>query len=198
MPRVTEAYLAERREHILSSAATCFAREGFHRTSMRDVIAEAGLSPGAVYHYFRGKHDIIVAISLDAVTAVGGAVRSSVGRGRSLPELVAGLPAAIEALDRADDRARLAVQAWGEALRDPALGAALREGVEDVLNALRERVDLARSAGEVSEDVDPHAVARVALGIVQGFILQRAWDPEVTAADYGRGASALVGGLLAP
>ena len=125
-------------------------------------------------------------------------MRASVGRGQSLPGLVAGLPAAIEALDRADDRVRLAVQAWGEALRDPALGAALRVGVEGVLTALRERVDLARAAGEVPESVDPHAVARVALGIVQGFILQRAWDPELTAADYGRGAAAVVGGLLAP
>lgn len=198
MPRVTDAYLAERREYILSSAATCFAREGFHRTSMRDVIAEAGLSPGAVYRYFRGKHDIIAAISLDAVTAVGEAVRVSAGRGQPLPDLVAGLPAAIEALDRADDRTRLAVQAWGEALRDPALGQALREGVEGVLAVLRERVDLARASGEVSEDVDPQAVARVALGIVQGFILQRAWDPGLTAADYGRGAAAVAGGLLAP
>ncbi|KOX20839.1 TetR/AcrR family transcriptional regulator [Nocardiopsis sp. NRRL B-16309] len=198
MPRVTDAYLTERREHILTSAAACFAREGFHRTSMRDVITEAGLSPGAVYHYFRGKHDIIAAISLDAVTAVGEAVRASVGRGQTLPDLVAGLPAAIEALDRADDRTRLAVQAWGEALREPVLGEALHEGVEVVLTALRERVDLARAAGEVSADVDSPAVARVVLGIVQGFILQRAWDPGLSAADYGRGAAAVVGGRLAP
>ncbi|WP_304451824.1 TetR/AcrR family transcriptional regulator [Nocardiopsis sp. YSL2] len=198
MPRVTDAYLSERREHILSSAATCFVREGFHRTSMRDVITEAGLSPGAVYRYFRGKRDIIAAISLGAVTAVSEAVRASVGREQSLPDLVAGLPAAIEALDRADDRTRLAVQAWGEALRDPVLGEALHGGVEGVLAALRERVDLARTTGEVPEDVDPHAVARVVLGIVQGFILQRAWDPGLTAADYGRGAAAVVGGLLAP
>ncbi|HEY9407971.1 MAG TPA: helix-turn-helix domain-containing protein, partial [Jiangellaceae bacterium] len=52
MPRVSEAHLAARRDQILQAAWTCFARDGFHATSMQDVFAEAGLSAGAVYRYF--------------------------------------------------------------------------------------------------------------------------------------------------
>src|SRR5206468_4377917 len=62
MPRVSEAYLAARRHQILDAALTCFRRNGFHTTSMQDVINEAGLSVGAVYRYFRSKEDIIAAI----------------------------------------------------------------------------------------------------------------------------------------
>ncbi|WP_116245966.1 TetR/AcrR family transcriptional regulator [Nocardiopsis sp. FIRDI 009] len=198
MPRVSDAYLAQRREHILAAAATCFARDGFHRTSMRNVIDEAGLSPGAVYRYFPGKDAIIAAIALDAIGAVQGVVRESIARRRPFPELVGDLPATIEAMDRADSRTRLAVQSWGEALRDPALGEVLQEGVDGVVDQLRERVALGCAEGEIPESVDPLATARVVLGLVQGYILQRAWEPELSSADYGRAARDLVAGLLAP
>ncbi|MCY9785753.1 TetR/AcrR family transcriptional regulator [Nocardiopsis sp. EMB25] len=196
MPRVSDAYLAQRREHILTAAAACFARDGFHRTSMRNVIDEAGLSPGAVYRYFRGKDDIIVAIALDAIGAVQDVVRESIARRRPFPELVGELPATIEAMDRADSRTRLAVQAWGEALRDTALRDALSAGLDGVLDQLRARVELGRADGQIPERVDPAATARVLLGLVQGYILQRAWDPDLSAADYGRAARDLVVGSL--
>jgi AcrR family transcriptional regulator len=61
MPKVTEAYLEERRQHILDAATRCFARKGFHQTTMEDIGREAGLSPTVAYRYFDGKEDIIIA-----------------------------------------------------------------------------------------------------------------------------------------
>ncbi|OLT25571.1 TetR family transcriptional regulator [Nocardiopsis sp. CNR-923] len=196
MPRVSDAYLAQRRAHILSAAAVCFAREGFHRASMRDVIEEAGLSPGAVYRYFRGKDDIIVAIARDTIGAVGDVVRASVSDRKPLALLAQDLPAAIEEMDRADSRTRLAVQAWAEALRAPALGDALREAMHDVLDQVRARVELGQAEGEITARVDPAAMSRVLIGVLQGYILQRAWDPDLSAADYGRAVRDLVAGAL--
>ena len=46
MPRVSEDHLLARRQQILDAARVCFLRDGFHNTSMQDVIAEAGLSVG--------------------------------------------------------------------------------------------------------------------------------------------------------
>ena len=63
MPRVSEAHLAARRQQILDAARVCFTRNGFHATSMQDVIAEAGLSVGAVYRYFRSKEELVAAIA---------------------------------------------------------------------------------------------------------------------------------------
>src|SRR5258705_3639794 len=59
VPRVSEAHLAARRQQILDAARTCFLRNGFHQTSMQDVIREAGLSVGAVYRYFPSKNELI-------------------------------------------------------------------------------------------------------------------------------------------
>src|SRR5437660_1575721 len=59
MPRVSNEYMARRREEILEAAKGCFAREGFHATSMRDIYRECGLSPGAVYNHFASKDEIV-------------------------------------------------------------------------------------------------------------------------------------------
>lgn len=62
MPRVSQERLDARRRQILEAAARCFARNGFHATSMQDVLKEADLSAGAVYRYFSGKEELIAAI----------------------------------------------------------------------------------------------------------------------------------------
>jgi TetR/AcrR family transcriptional regulator, transcriptional repressor of aconitase len=49
MPRVAESYLQARRRQIMDAAVTCFARSGFHAATMQDIVAETGLSAGAIY-----------------------------------------------------------------------------------------------------------------------------------------------------
>ena len=39
MPRVDDSYLESRRRHIMDAAVACFAREGFHRTTMQDITS---------------------------------------------------------------------------------------------------------------------------------------------------------------
>lgn len=197
VPRVTADYLAARREHILAAAAVRFARDGFHRTSMQDVIAEAGLSPGAVYRYFRSKDEMIIAISLDAIGSVQALVRDALRTHQPIVELVTGLPRTITDLDQADARMRLAVQAWGEALRNPDLAGAMQDGLDGLLSALRDRLVLGQRDGDVAEQVDPDATASVLLALIQGFILQRAWNAELSPVAYGTAAGDVVAGLVA-
>jgi AcrR family transcriptional regulator len=67
MPRISDDLRARRREHILTSAWSCFARDGFHATSMDDVIAATGMSSSAVYRYFRSKEELIDAAADEAL-----------------------------------------------------------------------------------------------------------------------------------
>jgi AcrR family transcriptional regulator len=53
----------ERRTQIITAAIKVFAQEGFANTRMDDVSAEAGLSKGLLYWYFKSKEEIIIAIA---------------------------------------------------------------------------------------------------------------------------------------
>ncbi|MBN1313161.1 MAG: TetR/AcrR family transcriptional regulator [Anaerolineae bacterium] len=53
----------ERKEQIIQAAINVFARRGIHEARMDDIVAETGLSKGALYWYFKSKDDIISAIA---------------------------------------------------------------------------------------------------------------------------------------
>lgn len=62
MPRLKPDVQKVRREHILDAAELCFARGGFHATTMQDICRAAGISPGALYVYFDSKEALIAGI----------------------------------------------------------------------------------------------------------------------------------------
>ena len=54
---------ADRRTQILEAALVCFAKRGFHQTSMHDISGEAGISVGLIYRYFENKEAVISAMA---------------------------------------------------------------------------------------------------------------------------------------
>jgi len=56
----------ERRQQILDAAETVFSEQGFNDARMDDIVAESGLSKGALYWYYKSKDAIILAL-LDRV-----------------------------------------------------------------------------------------------------------------------------------
>lgn len=57
---------AETRGRIIDVARHCFAELGYEATTNRTVATEAGITTGAIYHYFDSKLDIYTAV-LDEV-----------------------------------------------------------------------------------------------------------------------------------
>ncbi|PWR08814.1 TetR/AcrR family transcriptional regulator [Micromonospora sicca] len=175
VPRVSDEHLAARRQQILDAARRCFLRDGFHNTSMQDVIAEAGLSVGAVYRYFPSKNDLITSI---AQSVIGGA-------DEVFAELVAVEPPLplVEALDRAlsyvdtqagpDGVLPLAIQVWSETQRDPALAEFVKATYAGFRRHFAALVRRAQQVGEVPADADPEAVGAALFALVPGYFMQR-------------------------
>jgi AcrR family transcriptional regulator len=201
MPKVTDEHIEARRRQILEAAIKCFAVEGFHRATMQDIFRESGLSPGAVYRYFPGKKEILRAI---AAEAFGRARRdlgfldeeSDVPKPASIEEALANLLAFWENLDLAElqYRARLPVQLWAEAFRDPELMELARGIIEMACAALASIVRDQQERGELDPELDPDAVARTVIGLFHGMMLQRGWHPDMDVAAYREAALALVSG----
>lgn len=51
-----------RRQQVLTAAADCFRRRGFHGASMAEIAKTAGMSAGHIYNLFENKDDVIAAI----------------------------------------------------------------------------------------------------------------------------------------
>jgi AcrR family transcriptional regulator len=51
-----------REREILEAARRVFSEKGFHATRMSDIAHAAGVSQGTLYHYFRSKDDLFLAL----------------------------------------------------------------------------------------------------------------------------------------
>lgn len=59
-----------RRDQILEAASTVFARVGYHKASINDIIEQADIARGTFYLYFTGKHNVLEAILDEAVAGL--------------------------------------------------------------------------------------------------------------------------------
>src|SRR5262249_46565255 len=62
MPKIAEEARAARRDQIIAAALACFARTGYHTTTMADVATQAGVSKGTPYLYFESKEALFIAL----------------------------------------------------------------------------------------------------------------------------------------
>ncbi len=69
MPRVSEDHKQAVRRRLLDAAMTCLERNGFQDITTRELLAEARLSTGTFYNYFRSKEDLYATLAAEAITA---------------------------------------------------------------------------------------------------------------------------------
>jgi AcrR family transcriptional regulator len=186
MPKVTQSHRDARRAQILDAAMICFARAGFHRTTMQDIVHQAELSPGAIYLYFSSKEEIIAALADErhhseqkviAQACEGDEIQATL---KLLGEEFLGK------LQTPEERVRrrLGIQIWAEALSNDRILALMRRGVDEPRKSLSEMIRLAQLRGDLPANLDPDALARIMIALFHGFILQQAWDEQLSVEPY--------------
>jgi AcrR family transcriptional regulator len=185
MPKISQKERQDRRLHILDVATRCFARQGFHRTSMEDIVRELKSSPGALYCYFRGKNDIVAAIAEQRHQRESALLAELLASGDAYEGLQNLAHGFFEMLQDAKERERrkVTIQIWAESLRDKRIRKIVERGIRqrDMLTA---SFRSAQQKGQLAEDLNPDAFSRVLLALLQGFLLQQAWEPELDSEDY--------------
>jgi AcrR family transcriptional regulator len=56
------AHVEDTRRSLINAARTLFATEGFQATLTEEIVRRAGLTRGALYHHFRDKEDLFLAV----------------------------------------------------------------------------------------------------------------------------------------
>ena len=202
MPRLSEQTREKRRQHILTSAWRCFSRNGFHATSIEDVIAATGMSSSAVYRYFRSKEEIIRASAEIGVARVGDIFVGLLERdpcptpAETLALLVAELHARTENPEY--DMSRVALQTWAEALRDPVLHEHARASYRDALYQIAVLTERWRVAGYHPPNADTNAVAATLFTVMHGLIVMHHLVDDVPADALRNGLSLLGAAVVGP
>lgn len=129
------------RDRLLAAARRRFANQGFAATSTEQVLADTGVTRGALYHHFRDKADLFAAvceqIQAESAAAIEAAVVTAAGAGGdSFAVLLAGCDAWLDHLASGEARRILVLEAptvlgwerWSELDRRHGF-ALLREGI---------------------------------------------------------------------
>ncbi len=199
MPKVTEAHLAERRQQILDAAYTCFARAGFHQTTMEDIGREANLSPGLPYRYFSSKEELIQSAFTQSLSGLG--VIEPPKDQADFATYVEGVTRHVTARLEApgsDIRWNVRLQAFALAARQPEAAETLIQVRSEVLDLIQENVRRGQHHGEVNPSLDARAIARVLIAFFDGLALQWTADPDMDIWQAVEVVIALFNGSFAP
>jgi AcrR family transcriptional regulator len=197
MPRVTDEHRAARRRQITGAALRCVLREGFHKTTMADVIRESGMSAGAVYGYFKSKNDIIRALADLAIGSVATEIELQIQQRpdiRPADVLDLALGRITELADLPEgDLTRVGLQTWAEALRDPEIHAIVAPRMSEVRRLFAEVIRNNQAAGRIDDSVDADELASVMFALVPGFVVQRLMLGDVDRTTYVASLRTLIG-----
>jgi AcrR family transcriptional regulator len=64
---------------LLDAAAHLFRAQGFHGTSIRDIVRAVDMLPGSLYYHFAAKEDLLVAVYAEGVRRITERVGTAVG-----------------------------------------------------------------------------------------------------------------------
>lgn len=129
---------------ILDAAAKVFARYGFRKTTMGDIVREAGVARATVYKYFGSKDEVFTAALHREFRAIVAAVRKAVeGGGTARERLRAGLLTHMDEIRHRRIVLQVTLEAWVDIMSRwkeqmvemvgdvmEVYGAIVREGVE--------------------------------------------------------------------
>jgi len=162
VPKVSPDRLDARRRQILDGARVCFARHGYEGATVRRLEEATGLSRGAIFHHFRDKDSLFLALAQDDAQRMA-AVVAEQGLVQVMRDLLArssgdgdwlGTRLEVSRRLRTDPEFR---QRWA------AQSAALTE-------ATRQRLRRQAEAGKLRDDVPVEVLARYLELALEGLV----------------------------
>jgi AcrR family transcriptional regulator len=196
-PKLKPEILEQRKLQILEAALTCFARKGYHQTTIDEIVEEAGLSKGGLYWHFSSKKELFLEI-FEYMTADTEALLSdAVPAGGSAKEALIAVLHSFIALVTDDDLQELMwllMDVWTQNRQDPEVNEVAIAMYRRFRQPLVQIIEQGVATGEF-RPVDAGALAGIIIAIFDGLMVQ--WTIDGQTVDWDRATSTLLDTLVA-
>ncbi|MBN9084526.1 MAG: hypothetical protein BGP04_12065 [Rhizobiales bacterium 62-17] len=195
MPKLSDEKQQERRLHILGAAEVCFARKGFHRTTMNDICREAGVSAGGVYLYFKSKEALIeglVARDRDEFLELFAQIDTS--------DLMNSLAALMETciIERPPEKLAIFLEIGVESRRNPAVAEVMLRCDATIRASMVELLERAQADGTINPDRPVNEIVDVMDVIADGLFWSLGCRPNFDVATVAHSILPLIAQMLRP
>ncbi len=185
----------ERRRQILDFAIARFAENGYHPTSVAEIVQGLGVGKGVFYWYFESKEELFLEILKEAQLDLRRAQRAAIEDVTDPVERIALGMRATMAWSASHPELHRLVQFAGT---QEHFAAAMRKGQETAVRDAGRHVRDGIATGQI-RDLDPEMLAHAILGmtaqLAREFLHERHVSHEVVA---DTAVSLLLDGLLVP
>jgi AcrR family transcriptional regulator len=173
----------DRRTQILEAALVCFAKRGFHQTSMHDISSEAGISVGLIYRYFENKEAVISAMADRHKKEISEVLE----RARQAPTLLESLEILFTAHCCENEPRVLSafvVDLYAEASRNPHVADLVRDVLQTAMGGVTDLIARSPEAESAAHGLKPHEQAELIFAVARGMLMLDVLRPqEMTAAE---------------
>jgi len=173
----------DRRSQILEAALVCFAKRGFHQTSMHDISGEAGISVGLIYRYFENKESVISAMAARHKEEI----QQMLERARQAPSLLESLEILFTAHcceDAPQVVSAFVVDLYAEASRNQQLADLVRDVLETAMDGVKDLIARAPEAQGTAHGLSPNELAELIFAVARGMLMLDVLRPRgMTAAE---------------
>lgn len=157
-------------ERLLAVSRQAFARVGLDGTTNRDIATAAGITAGAIYHYYPSKVELYVAVYEEVQVIVYGAFERAVAPHHSLVDRFNAVLDAAVALNRDDPSlAAFVVGVASEADRHPELVERLARAQRVSTRFMHRLAHDAADRGELAADISPAALEDLLNAVLSGL-----------------------------
>lgn len=171
MPPSSPESSADRRSQILRAAMVCFAKCGFHQTSMHDISAEAAISVGLIYRYFENKDAVISAMAAEHKRDI----HELLERARQAPTLLDSLEIFFTAHcceDAPQLHSAFVVDLFAEAGRNRRIAELVRDVVQTAMNGTTELIARAPEMRDVPHSLTPREITELIFATARGTLMR--------------------------
>jgi TetR/AcrR family transcriptional regulator, transcriptional repressor of aconitase len=166
MPRVSQDHLDARRRQILDGSRACFARYGYEGATVRRLEEATGLSRGAIFHHFRDKESLFLALAEDDAHRMADVVAEQ-GLVQVMRDL---LHQRHDGGEHPADWLGTRLEVSRRLRTDPDFRARWAERSKELTTATTERLLRQRAAGNLRDDVDVDVLTAYLELVLEGLV----------------------------